>query len=239
LASLPHPARPPLPAKIRPPWQADKIVSAGASSVRPDAYNATLDSDLNFTFNRNGRWDGQIAPAILQLSVSGQLIQQVGSGTLLSLLRRIFEVADRHTPICGLVDLARPNDAFAGMVYGTSWARTAPLARWVDHLKWVYSGQFKGDKLRGLYWGNYLGPNHLKLVGGRDRFLKVCAKNACNHDGSPNAHAWEFPNGLFLSLCFDPADCRPDSPIGLHPAAEANLKWVIRELGPSGVLNTW
>jgi hypothetical protein len=119
--------------------RADKIISAGASSVRPDAYNATLDSDLNFTFNRTGRFDGQATPDILKLSFSGQVIQAVGSTVLLALLRGLFEVVDQHSPICGLVDLARPCDAFAGMVYGTSWPRTAPLARWVDHLNWVYS----------------------------------------------------------------------------------------------------
>jgi hypothetical protein len=219
--------------------RADKIISAGASSVRPEAHNATLDSDLNFTFNRTGRFDGQGTPAILLLSISGQVIQAVGSTALLGLLRGLFDVADHHSPICGLIDLARPNDAFAGMVYGTSWPRTAPLARWVNHLNWVYSGSSKTDKLRGVYWGNYIGTRHLDRLGGRERFSQLCTKNARNHDGSPNARAWQLTNGLFLTLCFDPVDCRPDSPIGLHPAAEANLKWLIRELGSSGVLNSW
>ncbi len=219
--------------------KADTLISAGASSFRLDAHNAALDSDVNFIFQRNGRFNGQATPTRLELSVSDQAIQAVGSTVILALLKNLFDVADQYNPICGLVDLARPNDAFAGAVYGTCFPRNAPLARWVNHLNWVYSGPSKADKLRGVYWGNYLSAKHLDRLGGRERFSHLCTKNARNHDGSPNAHAWQLANGLFLTLCFDPVDCRPDSPIGLHPAAEANLKWLIRELGPSGVLNPW
>ena len=219
--------------------KADGVISAGASSVRPDARNAILDSDLNFRYSRNETWDGQIVPASLRFSVSGQLLEQVGSGSFLALLNRLIEVADRYTPITGLVDLARPSDAFAGMVYGTTWPRTAPLARWVDHLNWIYSGPSKADKLSGVYWGNYFGTRQLDRLGGQERFWHVCTRNARNHDGSPNAHVVQLTNGLFVTLCLDPVDCRPDSPVGPHPAAEANLKWLIRELGPSGILNPW
>jgi len=219
--------------------KADEVISVGASSFKSAAKNAVLDSDVNFGFGRNQIWDGQQGPAVLYLSISGQIIDQAGLHIVVDILRQFFNVADSYSPIYGLVDLARPDDAFAGMIYGAAWPRTASLARWVEQMNWVYSGAVKEDRLRGLYWGNYLSRKHLNRLGGRDKFLATCAKNARNYDGSPNAHIWDLPNGCFVSLSYDPIYCRPGCPMGIHPAAEANLKWLIRELGTSGVLNLW
>ncbi len=79
--------------------KADKIISAGASSFRKNAHNAILDSDVNFIFSRDNTWNGYPLPASLSLSVSDQLIQQIGSGTLLSMLRRFFDITDVYAPI--------------------------------------------------------------------------------------------------------------------------------------------
>ncbi|HEV3256344.1 MAG TPA: hypothetical protein VG013_05635 [Gemmataceae bacterium] len=217
----------------------DQLLSAAAASVRDDAANAILDSDVNFLFKRAGKWDGQTMPPILTLSVSADVIEQVGMETIIGVLKRVFNVADRSSPICGLVDMARPEDASAGMVYGSCWPRTAPLSRWIEHMGWLYSGANKGDRLRGLYWGNYVGPSILKRLGGQKGFVDLCAKRACNYDGTPNAHCWHLPNGVFVSLCMNPLDCRPGIPAGIHPAAEANLRWLVREMGTKGVLNHW
>jgi hypothetical protein len=217
----------------------DEVLAASACSVRPDAKNAVSDSDVTFIFSRNQIWEGQEAPAILELSVSGQVLEQVGTTAMCDVLKGVLDLVDRNSPICALVDLARPQDAFAGMVYGTAWPRTAPLSRWVEHMNWVYSGAKRGDRLRGLYWGNYLGRKILSQLGGREKVLEACEKNLCNYDGTPNSHRWPFANGLFISLCFDPLDCRPGAPSGLAVAAEANLRWLSHELGTKGVLNHW
>jgi hypothetical protein len=216
-----------------------QVASAGADSVRRNAANAVLDSDVSFGFKRDGVWDGQAAPPMIRLSVSNQVAEQAGASVVTDLLRRVHEVVDGYSPICGLVDLARPADAYAGMVYGTAWPQNAPLARWVEQTRWLYSAAKKQDRLRGLYWGNYLGPKILKRLGGPDAFSSAFRQHARSHDGSGNAHQWHFPNGMFVSLCLDPLDCRPDRPAGLHPAAERNMKWLVRELGAKGVLDQW
>ena len=219
--------------------KADRLVSAGAASVRPDARNALYDSDLNFCLSRNGRRNGQATPASVVLSVSGHAIDNAGSDTLLDTLKRFIEIADRSAPTCGLVDVARPDDAFAGLVYGTAWPRTAPLHRWTEQMAWNYSGANKADRLRGVYWGNYLGSKVLQQVGGRAVFLNACTNNARSFDGTPNSHRWDFSNGVFVSLCLNPQECRPGAPLGLPVAAEANLRWLLPELGSKGVLNHW
>jgi hypothetical protein len=211
----------------------------GASSVRPDAKNAILDSDVNFTIGRGRVWYGQEMPPALNVSFSSQVLEQAGSDVVIGILRCLFEIADKYSPISGLVDLARPDDAFAGMVYDAAWPRTAPLNRWIEQIAWVFSGAKKGDRLRGLYWGNYLGPKVLKCLGGRERFFELCVEKARSYDGSPDAICWRFPHGLFVSLCLNPLDCRPGSPFGMDVAAEANLKWLLPELGRAGVLNNW
>ncbi len=217
----------------------DQMASVGAAVVRPDAGNAITDSDVNFGFVRDGIWDGEHAPATLDLSISGHVIEQVGTETILGVVKHFFDVADRCSPICGLVDLATPDDAAAGMVYGTTYPRNAPLHRWIEHMSWMYSGAKRRDCVRGLYWGNYFGPKILDRLGGHKVFLESCRVNARNYDGTPNAQYWDLPHGVFISLCLDPLDSRPGLPIGLHPAAEFNLRWLVRELGTKGVLNQW
>jgi hypothetical protein len=217
----------------------EDIQSAGASCFWPDAHNAISDSDVNFMFDSDAICDGVEAPPMLALSVSGQVIERIGRTDVIHILRRFCDVADAFSPICGLVDVARPKDACAGMVYGAEFMANAPLARWIEHLSWLHSGARKRDRLRGLYWGNYLGPSVLERLGGREQFVETFEKNARDYDGTPNAHCWQLPKGLFVSLSLDPLDCRPTAPSGIQPAAEANLRWLLRELGTRGVLNAW
>jgi len=215
------------------------LTSIGTSLVRTDAINAISDSDVNFQFSRNEIWNGQQAPAILKLSVSSQVIEQVGIKSMLEILNSFFHVADLSAPIFGLVNVAHPDDAFAGMVYGTAWPGNASLNHLIEQNNWVYSGAKKEDRMRGIYWGNYLGSKILNRLGGREAFIEVFSKHACYYDSTPNANLWQFTNGLFVSLCLDPLDSRPGLPMGLDPVIEANVKWLVCELGAKGVLNQW
>jgi hypothetical protein len=214
-------------------------ISIGASSVRRDAGNAILDSDLNFIFSTKGTWDGGPTPGHIELSISAQVLEQAGLRAVLQTVRSFFEITDRSSPIFGLADVARPDDAFAGTVYGTTWPLTAPLARWIEQIAWMTSGAKKGDCVRGIYWGNYLSSNILQRLGGQREFASLFAKNACSYNGAANAHSWQFSNGMFFSLCQDPLDCRPNMSAGMTVAAWMNLKWLVSELGTKGVLNSW
>lgn len=216
-----------------------RITWAGASLVRRGARNAILDSDVNFEFSRNEIWDGKTAPPSLQLSVCGPVLEEKGSEVILRILRTWFELLDSYSPICGLVDLARTDDACVGTVYGTMWPLTAPLARWIEHINWHYSAANLHDRLRGVYWGNYFGPAILKRLGGKATFVDQFGQKARSFDGTPNALSWSWTNGVFVSLCLDPLECRPNRLAGIAVAAQANLKWLIPELGTKGVLNPW
>ncbi len=217
---------------------ADKLQSIGADCIRRNARDAILDSDFNFGFSRNDTWNGEPVPAKVEFSISGQMLEDVGSSVVLDVLKRFFEVADRRSPICGLVDLAQPTDAFAGSVFGAAWPSRAPLARWIEHIGWNQSGARKGDRLRRLCWGNFLGTKILERLGGGTKFSEDFASVARNYDGSTNANIWLMTSGVFVSLCIDPLDCKPSNPTGIL-VHQANLEWLIRELGTNGVLSHW
>jgi hypothetical protein len=57
------------------------------------------------------------------------------------------------------------------------------------------------------------------------------------NDGTPNAHIWEFGNGVFVSLCLNPLGCKPGVP--LDHSAMFNLQWLHKELGGKGALCGW
>src|SRR5262249_41829952 len=74
-------------------------------------------------------------------------------------------------------------------------------------------------------------------LGGRERFVEAYRAKARLLDGSSNAHIWEFPNGVFISLCVDPLGCKPGLPMDFF--ANFNMQWLHQRLGPSGALNMW
>jgi hypothetical protein len=207
----------------------------GASVVRAGAFNAILDSDFNIGYDSYGVWRGHRTCPELILSISGELFQHIGSSTFLALAKESLRIADSHCPHYGLVDVAGPRDAYAGTVYGTTWPATAPIHRWIEQHGWVFSGSKLGDRARGLYWGNYFGPKILGRLGGRKSFLEEYRHRTTGRDGTTNSHIWEFTNGVFVSVCLDPLQWSPDTPI----VNESNLLWLHRELGTKGVLNAW
>ena len=78
---------------------------------------------------------------MLCLSISAQVVADVGTEAILGLLRSLFEVCDSYSPICGLVDIAQPTDAAAGMVYGTTFPGNASRGtHWVEQINWSFSG---------------------------------------------------------------------------------------------------
>ncbi len=207
-----------------------------ASVARHDyARDRVRDSDLGFSLVREGTFYGQDTLGYLSLDLSNKVIEETGVETVLDILKQFLEVADRHSAPYGLVDLAMPDDAWAGMVYQTAWPGAAPLHRWLEQQRWVESGS-KGDRVRGIYWGNYLGAKILARLGGRESFLQRFREKARNYDGTANALVWDFANGAFVSLCLDPLGCRPGY---LHTAAQTNAFWLNREFGINGLLYHW
>jgi hypothetical protein len=210
------------------------IYGGGMVSQKHVARDSTLDADFYFAHSERSRWgEGETVPSLL-FSVSGQWVERVGVDSLLQCLKKHFELVDRHAPLYGLIDLARSEDAFAGMAYVSSWIQRIPLQRWVEQGDWVYWRSKRGDRARGIYWGNYFGPQILARLGGRTQFANRYREKARFADGDPDAHIWEFENGVFVSLCLDPLGCKPGEPLDF--SAMFNLRWLHKELVSNGVL---
>lgn len=215
----------------------EPVYGGGTSAQRNVARDTIRDCDFYFTHSGSSRWEGIDTRPEFNLAVSGQWFERLGSAVALGKIKEHFEVADRHCPPYGLIDLATGDDAFAGLLYSSLWILRAPMHRWLEQGNWVYAASKKGDRARGIYWGNYFGPKILDRLGGRDDFVRRYREQATLPDGSVGAHIWEFPNGVFVSLCLDPLGCKPGDPMDF--GAMFNLQWLHHELGRSGVLTAW
>jgi hypothetical protein len=223
---------------LNPMLNGEEPVYGGGTYSRKQVSRDTIqDCDFYFTHGDPSRWDGIDTRPEFTLAVSGQWLENLGVERYLDKLKEHFALADSHSPPYGLVDIATPDDAWAGMVYGALWMQQSPLHRWVEQSNWVYAASKQADRARNIYWGNYFGPHILSRLGGRDNFIGRYREHARLKDGSPNAQIWEFTNGVFVSLCLDPLGCKPGKP--LDYSAMFNLQWLIRELGSHGVLTAW
>lgn len=210
-------------------------IFGGATSAKWQlARNSTLDCDFYYAHAPASRWQiGDTMPHLL-LTVSGQWFERNGVELVLEKMRQHFEVADRYAAPYGLIDVSASEDCYAGMVYGSTFFLNTRLHRWIEQAKWVAFSSKRRDRVRGIYWGNYFGAEILKRLGGRDEFLARFRQTAQFDDGRPNARIWEFPNGIFLSLCLDPLGCKPGP--ALDAQASRNAIWLVQDLGERGVL---
>lgn len=215
----------------------EPIYGGGTSVQRNVARDTVRDCDFYFTHKDPSRWDGKDTRPEFNLAVSGQWFERLGVEVALGKIKEHFEIADTHCPPYGLIDLATGDDAFAGLLYSSLWIQRAPMHRWLEQGNWVYAASKKGDRARGIYWGNYFGPKILNRLGGRDDFVRRYREQATLRDGSVGAHIWEFENGVFLSLCLDPLGCKPGVPLNFN--AKFNMRWLQHELGRRGVLTAW
>lgn len=215
----------------------EPVYGGGARAQRNVARDNLRDCDFYFTHKDPSRWNGVDTRPEFNLAISGQWFERLGVEVTLGRIKEHFEIADAHCPPYGLIDLATGDDAFAGLVYSSLWKLRAPLHRWVEQSNWVYAASKKGDRARGIYWGNYFGPKILNRLGGREHFVRRYREQATLADGSVGAHIWEFPNGVFVSLCLDPLGCKPGDPLDF--SAMFNLQWLQNELGAKGILNAW
>jgi hypothetical protein len=213
-------------------------IYGGAAVVRRNAArDPSIGPDLDFVLNEASRWQGVETLPYLSLAISGDWFEKAGTDAVVEKLRGHLELVDRHSPCYGLIDLATPEDGWSGMVYGSAWIQNAPLHRWVEQGNWVRAASRKRDRARGIYWGNYFGPALLKRLGGREPFVWRFLEAVRLRNATPSALLWEFSNGVFVSLCLDPLDCKPGAPLSF--SAQQNLTWLQNELGARGALNAW
>ncbi|MGL6095829.1 MAG: hypothetical protein ACRC7O_08555 [Fimbriiglobus sp.] len=210
-------------------------IYGGVSCGQP--HRRFQDCDFYFGHDPANRCFGYDTLPLLLTGCSGQWFEQAGTGNVAELFKMQLGVADRYRPPYAFIDVAASEDCYSGFAYVSCFSLNNRLHRWSEHIKFLYACTKRRDQARGVYWGNYFGPAILDRLGGRERFLTRFREQAQDAYGRPNARIWEFTNGVFVSLCMDPVDCKPGQP--LDGSAGQNLHWLVLELGSHGVLNPW
>lgn len=91
----------------------------------------------------------------------------------------------------------------SGVRYDQNGTLNGSLAAQVSWELWTRLGRARRSKVRGIFWGQYLSPLHLKKLGGRESFaLRYAA--AFPHRARDGATALPCGEGLFLRLTNDP-----------------------------------
>lgn len=205
---------------------------------RSVARNVIMDRDFYYAHTPASRSFGYATKPFLLYAVSGPWFENAGPDNVVAHIREHFEVADRLRAPYGLIDLSHADDCYGGAAYDdSSWVGNIPLHRCFEHVKWLYTRSQRSDQARGVYWGNYFGAEILDRLGGRGPFLTRFRQQARYADDRPSARIWEFDNGVLVTLCLDPLDCKPGQP--LDGWATQNMHWLMLELGSQGVLNPW
>jgi len=206
----------------------DTPILGGGTWQKTKTERAALDRDFYYAHANESRCFGYSTLPYLLYVISGQWFEKTGVDNVLKNIHEHFRIADKYKPRYGLVDVADSEECYAGMVYPSYFYLNCPFHRWVEHIKWLRSCTICSDRVRGLYWGNYLGTAILNRLGGRRQFLNRLNKHLEFPDGKVRAIVWEFDNGVFVSLNLDPLIMRPGRLI--DGIVSQNLQWLIRDL---------
>jgi molybdenum-dependent DNA-binding transcriptional regulator ModE len=212
--------------------QDDRPILGGGLCESPWAERPLCDADFHLSLTDASRCIfGKTLPAF-HCAVSSQWIERTGESEMLRLFLDNFEVFDASAPLYGLIDLSRPEESFAGMMYTSILQLLAPLNQWVEQANWVNSIEQGKHQARGIYWGNYFGRRLLERLGGAKRMTSGILSHLPRADGQPSAIVREYQNGVFLSLSPKMSDYFPGNPL----CNDSNLIWLHRTLCAAGAL---
>lgn len=210
-----------------------EYILGGGSSQKKKAAQPNADYDFYLALLDASRCAFGPTLPHFQMAISNQWLTQAGCDVVLEALRENFEILDQTAPPYAFIDISRPVETFAGLMYTSIMPASGPLNRWIENAQWLRSIQENTDQARSVYWGNYFGPGLLEKLGGRAEFVKSYREKARLPDASPSALIWEYGNGVFVSLCLDPRQLAPGKSISV---AASNMRWLYKRMSDSGAL---
>ena len=212
----------------------DAPVHGGGLCQKYGVARPNQDCDLYITIGEESRCSFGATPPFFQFAVSNELIDSVGMKDMLAMLCMNLEILDASRPNYGFIDIARPEETFAGCAYTSPWYRRLPLHRYMEHARWIASAAEKRDEARSVFWGNYFGPRLLEKLGGREQFLEEWREATRLVDGSATALIWEFEHGVFIGLSKNPMGCAPGEILDAFDMA--NSEWLFKKLSRHNAL---
>ena len=109
-----------------------------------------------------------------------------------------------------LVDIAPMEETGAdGIYHPESHPHVSPRspARDIEAKKWTRLREKRRDFVRGVFWGNYLGPEMLERLGGKESFRRRYIEKAKQEVLNWRSLVQDTPHGgLFVKISRDPLD---------------------------------
>lgn len=109
-----------------------------------------------------------------------------------------------------LVDIAPMEETgAAGIYHPESHPHVFPrsLARHIEAKKWNHLREKRRDFVRGVFWGNYLSPEMLERLGGKESFRRRYIEKAQQEVLNWRSLVQDTPHGgLFVKISRDPLD---------------------------------
>jgi hypothetical protein len=158
------------------PSRIDALVAYGPAP-RARRFKGIYETLWDLTFEREQVWVGLKHGPVLRLGIN---LEQISP----ELLPRLTQVAIDFSALVagfnsftyGLCDVGDYRDTVLGMMYGGAWHASANFRSQLRRMVWTRAGDDRIHQARDVFWGNILGTQILKKLGGTawlERYKKV------------------------------------------------------------------
>ncbi len=137
-----------------------------------------------------------------------------------------------------LVDVATLRETGGHCLYirdGSPVYRGDSLARFVERTLWFDLREARRERVRGVFWGNYLNPSHLERLGGKKQFAERYIEYAKTQVLNTAELVTETEGGgLFVRISREPR--HQDANVNAPHLGVMNAAWLHREFRRAGLL---
>lgn len=151
---------------------------------------------------------------VLDISVDvSYFVKQTRVDTM-ACIRALWSILDSCGGVVqGLTDILPADEACGGQYFracgtpeGAGWHRT------LEHGRWLWAGAERLTRVRGVYWGLYLGKPLVARMGSLDEFEASFSKaGTSSHVIHPQSVARHASGAVFVALSDDPLELRTTS----------------------------
>jgi hypothetical protein len=171
---------------------------------------------------------------MLRFSVRTQYFASSPEGCAqIVLVRRLVEhLADAGGLYYALVHTALWLEDGAGLRYDFDGPLDGNLSNQINCELWGRYGEKRREKVRGVYWGQYLSAQHLVRLGGRASFIKEY-RDLVRKMPSGETFVREVGDGVFVKVCENPMNF---SVFGLDVPCDGTGAWLYERFRDAGLL---